>query len=100
MFLYIDDSTGVDAIEALESLADAARRAAHGQIDVYLVAAPGAAVDGTVLPVIRDRDGDFARTYRAEGGDVYVVRPDGYLGFAQQAASADDLAEYLGSTFR
>ncbi|MEV6429440.1 hypothetical protein [Nocardia sp. NPDC051463] len=61
-------------------------------MDVYLVAAPGAAVEEAVLPVIGDRGADFARMYRAEGGDVYVVRPDGYLGFAQRAALADDLA--------
>ena len=31
-------------------------QAAHGQMDVYRVAAPGADVAGTVLPLIRDAD--------------------------------------------
>ncbi|MFD0361988.1 FAD-dependent monooxygenase [Nocardia sp. GCM10030253] len=97
--LYADAGTGAEAIGALESLADAARRTAHGQMDVYLVAAPGAEVDGTVLPVIRDDESKFAHAYSAKGGAAYVVRPDGYLGYARHAASAEDLAKYLGSTF-
>ena len=41
----------------------AAVAAAHGRMDVYLIAAPGADVAATVLPLIRDRDGDFAQMY-------------------------------------
>jgi hypothetical protein len=49
-------------------------------MDVYLVAAPDADVAGTVLPLIRDADGDFARNYDASDTSVFVIRPDGYLG--------------------
>ncbi|MEV0292070.1 FAD-dependent monooxygenase [Nocardia sp. NPDC050710] len=98
--LYADDNTGADTVASLESLAEAARRGAHGQMDVYLVASPAAAVDPTILPVIRDRDTAFARAYRATGGSVYVLRPDGYLGYTRHAASPGDLSKYLSATFR
>ena len=51
-------------------------------MDVYLVAAPDADVTGTVLPLIRDADGDFARNYDVSDTSVFVIRPDGYLGIA------------------
>jgi hypothetical protein len=57
--------------------ADAVVQAAHGQMDVYLVAAPDADVAGTVLPLIRDADGDFARNYDVSDTCVFVIRPDG-----------------------
>ncbi len=68
-------------------------------MEVYLVAAPGGRVDGTVLPVIRDHDGDFARMYNAIGGSAYVIRPDGYLGYVRHTPTVEDLTKYLGSTF-
>ena len=49
------------------------------QMDVYLVAASDADVAGTVLPLIHDADGDFARNYDVSDTSVFAVRPDGYL---------------------
>ena len=61
--LYAGNAAGADDVAGLEAAADAVVQAAHGQMDVYLVAAPDADVAGTVLPLIRDADGDFARNY-------------------------------------
>ena len=47
------------------------------------MAANDAQVSTTVLPLIRDADGDFARQYRTSGSSVFLVRPDGYLGYGQ-----------------
>ncbi|MBF6336659.1 FAD-dependent monooxygenase [Nocardia abscessus] len=99
LLLYADDSTATD-IGTLEELADTARRRAHRRLDVYLLAAPGTRVEETLLPVVRDGDGNFAKAYGATGGAVYVVRPDGYLGYARHRAAANDLANYLAATFR
>lgn len=99
LLLYADDSAGTE-IGALADLAAAARRRAHRRLDVYLLAAPGARVGDTLLPVVRDRDADFAKAYGATGAAAYVVRPDGYLGYAGWASAIDDLTEYLGATFR
>ncbi|MBF6204106.1 FAD-dependent monooxygenase [Streptomyces gardneri] len=99
LLLYAGDSTRTE-IGSMEELAGAARRRAHRQLDVYLIAAPGAQVDETLLPVVRDRDGAFARGYGATDGAVYVVRPDGYLGYVGHGAAPVDLTRYLSSTFR
>jgi hypothetical protein len=68
-------------------------------MDVYLIAAPGADVAATVLPVVRDGGGEFARVYGAAGQAMYVVRPDGYLGFTASGVDADVLLAHLRATF-
>jgi pentachlorophenol monooxygenase len=76
-------------------------QAAHGQMDVYRVAAPGADVAGTVLPLIRDADGEFARNYDAAATSVLVIRPDGYLGIAARGVvDTDELVRHLKAMFR
>ena len=81
--LYADDTAGSADVAGFEAAAAAAVEAAHGRVDVYLVAANDAQVSTTVLPLIRDADGDFARQYRTSGSSVFLVRPDGYLGYGQ-----------------
>jgi 2-polyprenyl-6-methoxyphenol hydroxylase-like FAD-dependent oxidoreductase len=52
-----------------------------------------------VLPVIRDARGEFATAYAADGDSVFVVRPDGYLGYAASAVDVDGLVAHLAATF-
>ena len=68
-------------------------------MDVYLIAAPGADVTATVLPLIRDAAGEFARAYAPAGPSAYVVRPDGYLVLPAAGVDADGLVAHLGATF-
>ena len=63
LLLYAGASATDDDVPAFERVAEAAVAAAHGRIEVYLVAAPEAAVDATVLPLIRDSADEFARNY-------------------------------------
>jgi 2-polyprenyl-6-methoxyphenol hydroxylase-like FAD-dependent oxidoreductase len=97
--LYAGQSAGPTDVEMFERAAVAAVRAAHGQMDVYLISAPGADVAATVLPVVRDGGGEFARAYGAAGQAMYVVRPDGYLGFTASGVDADVLLAHLRATF-
>jgi 2-polyprenyl-6-methoxyphenol hydroxylase-like FAD-dependent oxidoreductase len=90
---------GAADAEMFERAADAAVTAAHGHMDVYLIAAAGADVANTDLPLVRDSEGEFARAYSASESSVYVVRPDGYLGFAAAGIDADDTAAHLRATF-
>ena len=86
----------------LEAAAAAAVEAAHGLIDVHVIAAAGADVGDTVLPVARDGDGDFAKMYGLEGGvavAVFLVRPDGYLGYVARDMDAEALVKHLRLTF-
>jgi pentachlorophenol monooxygenase len=94
--LHAGNAAGADDVAGLEAAADAVVQAAHGQMDVYLVAAPDADVAGTVLPLIRDADGDFARNYDASDTSVFVIRPDGYLGIAARGVvDTDELVRIL-----
>jgi pentachlorophenol monooxygenase len=95
--LYAPD--GPVDVATFERAADAAVRAADGRMDVYLIAAPSADVADSELPVIRDTAGDFARAYAPAGPSSYVVRPDGYLGFAAADVDPAQLTAHLGATF-
>ena len=86
-------------VATFERAANAAVDAAHGRMDVYLIAAPDADVTATTLPLIRDAGGEFARAYQPSGPSAYVVRPDGYLSFAAQSVDPDHLVAHLGATF-
>ena len=99
LLLYAAHDARADDVLSFETVAEAVIAAAHGHIDVYLIAAPNADVDGTVLPLIRDSDNDFARMYSATSSSVYVVRPDGYLAFASSSIDPADLLAHLSSTF-
>ncbi len=99
MLLHAGSGAGPADVEVLEQAADAAITAAHGAMDVYLIAAPDADVGSSVLPVVRDAAGEFARMYAAASPSVYVVRPDGYLGFAAACVDVDGLVNHLRTTF-
>jgi 2-polyprenyl-6-methoxyphenol hydroxylase-like FAD-dependent oxidoreductase len=91
-----DDTSGVGEIDA--AVAVAVQRS-HGEMEAYLIAAPGATLGYTPLPVLRDTDGRFAAAYHAGDGQVFVVRPDGYLGFRGDGADVEALTHYLKATF-
>jgi hypothetical protein len=99
LLLYAGDDSTEDDVTTFERVAEVAVAAAHGHVEVYLIAAPNAGVNATVLPVIRDSAGDFARMYAAQGSACYVVRPDGYLSYGSSRIDTDELAAHLSSTF-
>ena len=94
------DSTAAD-VAGFEALAADAVEAAHGQMDVYLVADPAAGVGDTELALLRDTAGEFAARYRPGPGSACVIRPDGYLCFtAADAPTGAELKTALKLTFR
>jgi pentachlorophenol monooxygenase len=93
---YAGDASSVADLTAV---AAAAVKGAHGEMDAYLVVAPGVDTGWTPVPVLRDRDGQFAAAYHATDGHVFVLRPDGYLGYRGDAADGDALTTYLKGTF-
>ena len=99
ILIYADETTSATDLRELEQLAAAAKVAAHGHLDAYLIAAPQAEIAETILPLIRDTARKFAQSYRARQRSVFVVRPDGYLGFARRTACIADVTHYLKSTF-
>lgn len=49
--------------------------------------------------VLLDPDQEAHKTYGAKAESLYLVRPDGYIGFRSQAAEAEPLIEYLDRLF-
>ncbi|TKR54337.1 pentachlorophenol monooxygenase [Allopusillimonas ginsengisoli] len=96
------DATGLtrNSVARLESMAQALRDVAHSRLDVYLIAADGVQIAATVLPLVRDSQGEFARLYAAAGHAAFIVRPDGYLGMALRGdVATQDLLDHLKATF-
>lgn len=101
LLCYAGPDCGPEAVERLEQAAAVAVQAAHDRLDVYVVAHPDAKVDATVLPLLRDGDGEFAHAYAAEGVSAFVVRPDGYVGYTSRGdVDPDELGAHLKQTFR
>jgi pentachlorophenol monooxygenase len=98
--LHAGEALDANAVAALEVTAQALRESALGRIEVYLVAPAGEDVAATLLPLIRDTQGEFARGYAATGFSAFVVRPDGYLGMAMRGRLVtQDLQAHLKATF-
>ncbi|MBB3604055.1 pentachlorophenol monooxygenase [Mycolicibacterium sp. BK556] len=99
--LYAGAETTAADVARLEEVAAAAVEAAHGQMDVYLVADPDADVADTVLPLLRDAAGEFAARYAPGPSAVFVIRPDGYLCLADRdSPTAANVTAQLKLTFR
>jgi pentachlorophenol monooxygenase len=101
LLLYAGDTAGAADVSTFESAAAAAVEAAHGELEVYLVAAKRADVGSTILALIVDEDGDFASAYGAAGASAFLVRPDGYLAYVHRgtAMDSDALVASLRTTF-
>lgn len=100
LLIYAGAETDANELGEIERVAAAAGGLARGHLEVYLIAAPEAEVGGTLLPLIRDTAGEFAQIYAATGTSLFVVRPDGYLGFARRSLAFAELVDYLTLTFR
>jgi hypothetical protein len=84
------------------------REATDGLVRSWLITDPhdgpqeGAVPVGDDLPettrVLLDPDHSTHRSYGADTPCVYLVRPDGYIGFRSRLASASKLADYLRRT--
>jgi 2-polyprenyl-6-methoxyphenol hydroxylase-like FAD-dependent oxidoreductase len=49
-------------------------------------------------PVLRDSEGAFARAYAATGDTLWVIRPDGYIGFRASVSNRAKLDAFLRRT--
>src|SRR5262249_29568776 len=75
---------------------------AHGDVIAtrLIVAGSGVALD-TSWDGVRYDDPELAlhARYRAKGPALYLIRPDGYIGFRSQSANGEALRDYLRSIF-
>ncbi|GJF30623.1 oxygenase [Kitasatospora sp. NE20-6] len=82
-----------------DACADAARHAAHGELDVWAVLAPGASADSLLLPHVVDEEDAYRRAYGIRDGEAVLVRPDGHLGGRLHPAAPDGTAALLHPVF-
>ncbi|WP_336082691.1 FAD-dependent monooxygenase [Nocardia sp. SSK8] len=96
---YVEGACEGTELDTIERHVELIRTLTEGRMDTYLVAAPGTTVGPTALPIVSDTDGEFARQYQARPGAVFVVRPDGYLGYTACPPSTAGLTGYFGAIF-
>ncbi len=73
----------------------------EGLVDIHVVAGPKGVPDDykTMSSVWTDGELHMHKDFGAGRASLYLIRPDGYVGFRNQPASLDDLEEYLQGIF-
>jgi hypothetical protein len=100
LLVYADGSADEAAVTAVEKLCADVREQASGEIDVYLLLSPDAGVPWMLdPPVVRDNAGEFRANYGVAGTALYLVRPDGHVGFRSRPVDTDALRNNLQLVF-
>jgi 2-polyprenyl-6-methoxyphenol hydroxylase-like FAD-dependent oxidoreductase len=98
LLVYADGSA--DEVTAVEKLCADVREQAPGEIDVYLLLSPDAHAPWMLdPPAVRDDGGEFRAAYGVTGTALYLVRPDGHVGFRSRPIDADALRNNLSLVF-
>jgi 2-polyprenyl-6-methoxyphenol hydroxylase-like FAD-dependent oxidoreductase len=66
---------------------------------LVLTGPPAPAQGEPAASVLYDPDGDLHRSWHARAGHVYLVRPDGYVGYRAKAPDVAGISRHLGSLF-
>ncbi|MGW4156723.1 FAD-dependent monooxygenase [Micromonospora chersina] len=100
LLVYADESADEAALRAIAELCADVRRQTAGEVDAYLLLSPDA-VEPRLLapPALRDADGRFRAVYGLTGTGLYLIRPDGHVGFRGQPVDPDALRKHLRLVF-
>jgi 2-polyprenyl-6-methoxyphenol hydroxylase-like FAD-dependent oxidoreductase len=101
LFLFDGAADTADGYENLATIARHVQEQYGGAIFVYTVVPNEKAADALegVSPLINDHDFELHSHFGAGTESLYLVRPDGYVGYRSQPAEAEHLYEYLSSLF-
>jgi 2-polyprenyl-6-methoxyphenol hydroxylase-like FAD-dependent oxidoreductase len=98
LLIYADDDAG--ELSTVEKMCADVRRQASGEIDAYLILSPDARAPRLLYPpAVRDAGGEFRAAYDVTGTALYLIRPDGHVGFRSQAIDAGALSKNLQLVF-
>jgi 2-polyprenyl-6-methoxyphenol hydroxylase-like FAD-dependent oxidoreductase len=99
LFLLEGAHADTDACRRLVDVA-ARVRLLHGRlIDIHLVMIHAVKPLEWDDPIFLDADGEMHHRYGARHQCLYLIRPDGYVGFRSQPVTADSLEDYLHHIF-
>ena len=91
-----DGTTGT----ALAGMADAVRREYSGLVDVHWVAPPDTGDSRSLhSAALRDPQGTLHQRYAARSECLYLIRPDGYVGYRSARAALGPLRAHLARVF-
>jgi 2-polyprenyl-6-methoxyphenol hydroxylase-like FAD-dependent oxidoreductase len=90
-----------DGYQGFKRIEDHVNKYFKNLIDVHVIVpeANGVLDLPNYNSVIYDFDRLLHKTYGASSECLYLIRPDGYIGFRSQPASLDDLVKYLSGVF-
>ena len=100
LLLYADAAAPSDAVRGLEAIGAEAREFAGGRLAVHAVLAPDVEEHPGGVTTVRDGSGEFTSHYGAAATCLYLIRPDGYVGFRAAPAASEPLLGYLRKVFR
>jgi pentachlorophenol monooxygenase len=99
LLVFAGSDAAVDD-EPLQSEAVRVVESYRGLVDAYRIA-PAARVGGSArIPTAHDADGVLHETYGASKPALYLIRPDGYVGFRSGAGAISALEPYLARVLR
>jgi hypothetical protein len=99
LVLYVDGTLEAAAVAAHRRMLADACRGREGLLRPVVIAAPDAAVPPADTGVYRDPDGAYRATYSPAGPSLYVIRPDGHVGFRSVPVLAAALTAHLDRVF-
>lgn len=101
LLLLADADHQQESWEHLAALAEEISAHHRQQINVYLVAAGSTAPAGDTsgAAILLDPERALHQRYNAVGECLYLIRPDGYIGYRSYPADAARLDDYLKSLF-
>ena len=101
LLFYFDKDTPAELYTRCSQMADDLDRRVGDDLIVYGIVSPDAqAVDLERFPLLTDAQGEFRAAYDARGPCLYLIRPDGYIGYRSDRVDAARLDAYLQRIFR
>lgn len=92
---FSGENTQADLEIFADLLSTIRRRLDRGAFGIGIFDPNAHFVDGELIPVILDCDGSFQRVYHARSRMVWLIRPDGHIGWRCHGIDSDRLALFL-----
>jgi hypothetical protein len=100
VLLFAGAHATAETHQRLQTLADDITRTYAGRVATHLVVAHQLSGDlAGKADILLDPRGELHHRYGARSACLYVVRPDGYIGFRSQPTDAEALKAYFTRIF-